>query len=1048
MGQESELSLSAAVTDRLEAELGTDAAKVLGCLRTAQLLLTLAETDTNNLRLAESAAYNLREALDHVVEGRDAAEGGLKSVIDTWRRYKLQAELPGADIEAARRDLDELLQRIQDDGAAASHYARRLLTYFRDRAGIDPLRRPGDPVKQYGELRNAASAGLHDGISVVAAQDLYRRTITWFIRVFTPPDAFVAAVRALAAQPWIGQHQIAELEQLATDDHYLRRFFGEVADPAWLDPLHASGVAGIPAAGAQWPASALLDGLAKTDPESVAHFLERTLEKTKEVGVHERSGARFELLRIAVQLGPAGHRIVTEVIRAHGDWLPVRSLAVDTALAADAADPIVLTVADVVLNHYQRFADGDDYHATEIIEHLQRGVTAANAAARATALAGKARRLAADNIARHSLGIEALTAELDEHPEPLLLLIHHLARILGKARERGVAATVQLKWIGSMPGAAGERLRAAVLAGAEDVPLAEKIDHVTRRLQSRTATAEDLALVNDVLARSPADADLDAWADAWGTPSPALDPTEHRFPDDWARAWRWAAVLPSNVLTRWSDVIDRVSSQYNHPDPAQLTGTRSRDWEVSVVSSPYSTDELSTQPVLEAAAVVASWEPSTEREGWNFGREELARALSETVKADPAEWSAKPAEVVAVLGQPLYIESYLQALADRAADLLTHAEPVLTVALAQPAPCHNAVLDLIRALATKDAAVGSVIDALWDRALEITRQGLESGDLSVAGSDDPFIYAVDQPWGHGCQTILALAAWEFRNCSAVRPEFEHILDTIMKLENLAGLGFRAILAARRPLLEAIASRWLDRNQDALFREGLVARETFDLTVRWAEPTSRFYREYRSELITAALRGADRAVRLVVVAALNGEESYGLDWVLDELRKKPAALGTAIRDSALIAQHAPADSPRLAAALRFWHLLLDAAPRQVPGTALAGLGRWVFVESIDDDEWLRLTAQTLEMTGGGIEHANAVADRAARTTQNALTQGILLTLLDAGKRWERHHAARRALDVLRTAPASAADESLRRLRVRLIDLGYHEAAEIRFPDSKF
>ena len=68
--------LPGVVVERLRTELGERAEKVLGCLRTAATLVAQAEADVSGLRLAESAAYNLREALNHVVEGRMRPRAG------------------------------------------------------------------------------------------------------------------------------------------------------------------------------------------------------------------------------------------------------------------------------------------------------------------------------------------------------------------------------------------------------------------------------------------------------------------------------------------------------------------------------------------------------------------------------------------------------------------------------------------------------------------------------------------------------------------------------------------------------------------------------------------------------------------------------------------------------------------------------------------------------------------------------------------------------------------------------------------------------------
>jgi len=1053
------------VVERLRTELGARAEKVFGCLRTAAALVTQAEADVSGLRLAESAAYNIREALNHVVEGQDAAEGGLRAVVDAWRRFKAQTAVPGVDAAAARDELDQVLRQVAADESRASYYARRLVAYLQYRAGVSPLDPPGDPVSEYGELRDKASTAVHGEFALAEAETLLTRTVAWFVRVFTPPDQVAEAIRTLAAQPWSGPEQIAELKRLATDDHHLRLFFSEITDRAWLEPLHQAGVAHLPSHNAPWPVAALLAGLGKTSPEAVAALLKRLLVDTAAIAKHERAAARFELLRIATQLGPPAHGVVVEVVRQHSDVPAVRSLSVDAALKADAADSAVLGVADAVLNHFRRFGDGDRYHAVTILDQLQAGVTADNVADRARMLAGKTRRLARSDDARYVLlGIKALTVPLGEHPEPLLLFAHHIARILSKARQWCVPTSEQLEWLGEMQGEVGERLRGHALAGASDVPVTGKIAHITGRLASSTATAEDLALVTDVLSHTSAPEDLAAWAEALGTPSLAPADGEDQIPRDWARAWRWAAVLPADVLTAWRAAIDYVSGFHGAPDPQGLTGDRPPRWVSRYGRSPYSAEELSARPPLETAALVAAWEPDAESERHMVGHLELARALEEAVKANPVEWSAAPQDVVTALGQPLYIEHYFRALTEKAADVVPQAPTVLAAALAQP-PAGGAqaagqdteeatdredwqkvVLDLAKALANKDGDLAASLNDLWERALTAVRSVPET-DIGLLFADhDPLASAINRTWGHGLQTVLALAAWEFRSHGTVRLEFEQTLNAVIGTADSAGLEFRAILASHRPLLEGIAATWLEAHAAALFQEGTLAQETFDLTVKWSQPTTWLYREFTGELFGAALRGADNAVRLIVVAALHEVEGYDLDTVIIRLGKGTAALATATKDAAFLVQDAEPDSPHLTVAIRFWTLLLDTDRAMIPAQALTGLGRWAFVDNIDDDQWAHLTIRTLDATDGRVDYPISVADRAARLPPGSISRGILLRLLDYGEPWERHHAAIKALDVLRACTTQPADDSFRRLRTRLIDLGHHEATTINPPDT--
>src|SRR5262249_19132124 len=156
----------------------------------------------------------------------------------------------------------------------------------------------------------------------------------------------------------------------------------------------------------------------------------------------------------------------------------------------------------------------------------------------------------------------------------------------------------------------------------------------------------------------------------------------------------------------------------------------------------------------------------------------------------------------------------------------------------------------------------------------------------------------------------------------VRPEFEQTLNAVIGTAGSAGLEFRAILASRRPLLEAIAAAWLTTHAGPLFRDGELAQETFDLTLKWSQPTTQLYREFTDELFGPALREAENATRLIVVAALHEEEGYGLHTVIRRLAKSTAALASAAEDAAFLVQDAEPDSPNLTVAIRFWMLLLD------------------------------------------------------------------------------------------------------------------------------
>lgn len=508
------------VVERILGELPARGEKVVGCLRTAAVLIKQAVGDDRGLRLAESAGYNLREAFDAVVDGRSPVSGGLPAILEAWDRYQSEADHPGADRAASLKALEDVLRRVAEKRDRSSYHAARLLDYLRAKTGIDPLPGDLDPIGEYTRLRNTGNTATHDAFALDAVTVLYDRVVAWFVRMFTPPDTVVHALRELALEPWRGPEQVDRLRELATNPHHLRLFFGRLADPAWLTPLYEAGFMQLPQPDLPWPAAGLLDGLGRTSPAEVAGLLERVLADSRKLPHEQHIGARFELLRVASQLGAAGHPIVAGVAALHPDNQAVRALGLGVVKRADPADPVVTQIADAVLNGKPR--DRDHYYVGVVLEQLEAGLDAGNVVERTRMLAAKVRRAVRDPDMKFvGLDIARLTAELGEERHYVVMVTHHLVRLLWRACELGVSTPELLAWTDKIPGKIGERVTCRILAEADDVPLQDKVNHITLRLASSTATGDDRDLVANVLSAKPEPGMLNAWAEALGTPSTA-----------------------------------------------------------------------------------------------------------------------------------------------------------------------------------------------------------------------------------------------------------------------------------------------------------------------------------------------------------------------------------------------------------------------------------------------------------------------------------------------------------------------------------------------
>lgn len=1051
------LDLSPEVVERVVTELDGRGEKAVAALRTAAVLIEQAVHDGAGLRLAESAAYNLREALEAVVAGRTPAPGGLPIVIEAWERFEREVVQPDNDSIDSLETFRAVLRKATERQDRGSYHEAKLLNYLRDQSGVDPLAGGLDPIAEYKRLRKTASQGLHRDTALDTVTELYQRTLAWFVRMFTPPDSVVLALRELATEPWRGPDQIERLRQLVSNPHHLRLLFTHLTDPAWLFPLHEAGVVPLPTPEATWPLAGLMEGLGRTAPAAVTALLQQLLTDCKHhLRPEQRLDARFKLLILATQLGPDGHTIVGAIVDMHPDNRAVRSLASGAVKQADPAAPIVARVSNVVLNAGP--LDHDRYYYRLLLEQLEKGLDSDNAETRTELVAAKLRRAAEQQVAGWiSHGIARLTTELGEDDRYFLVVApHYLARMTARAHTLGVPSQRLLDGVTQIPGEIGERLACRILARAEDFPLQDKIEHITRRLASQAATGDDKDLVDAIVAADPTPSQLTPWSEALGLPSHATDTSA--LPRDWMKTWQWSAILPAHLLAVWQAPIAEVSARYGRITPEMFDHRTPTSFMMSGQSA-YQAEELAALPVLSAASLVAKWRPDADSDARMVGARELARILQTVVAGHPQAWTEDPTAVVETLREPVYVLHYFYALAEKAADVVAQTGEILAAAqlvkteLWQPTELGDAtfdfepdwhrvdtaVVDVITKLADRDASFAEQLETAWTWALAAVHAPSDTNNSTM---DDHLTRAINNPRGRGLQTVLSLAAWEYRNLAAIRSQFVDTLDSLLQTTGQVGMEYRAILASQRPRLERIAADWLDQRVDALFRDDELGPATVDLTLTYARYTTPWlYQTLREDIIAAAIRGTEAAIASLLIGTLKNELGYDIDITIAALHKEPTILASAAAVVAHLVQDSSADAPELETAVRFWRALLDANRDIVPTDVLRHTGRWAFVAGLADSKWTRLTLQSLVLTGGLIDYAIEVADRCESAPIPGDSTKILLLLQGRGEPWENHHIAQVALTALRALSTARSDENFLALRTRLIELGHGEAAAL-------
>ncbi|WP_228688157.1 hypothetical protein [Amycolatopsis keratiniphila] len=1042
-------------------ELPTQGARILACLRTASVLIVYALDDEADLRLAESAAYNVREAVDAVVkESSPVPGGGLSVVREAWQRYEEEIARPGNDADASLATLMDVLRRVAEKRDRDSYHAARLLQYLRSKAGIDPLGGELDPVKEYTQLYSEANRALHSQTTLPAAVTLYSRAVAWFVRMFTPSDEIVRALRALADEPWSGHDQVERLRNLALNEHHLRLFLGLLTDPGWLIPLYDADVIALPAPSGTWPGAALLESLGSTAPAEVAVVLTRLVRDVKQRTLEEdRDNVAFTLLLFASQLGTAGHSAVGDIVSAYSSNRSVRVIGADVIKKADPTIPLVETVARTILNGAP--LDTDRYYYKLVLERLEAGLNRGNATSRIRMLAAKTREASQHHQAGWITRDSArLTADLGEHDRHyLVILAHGLARLLEQAPNLGISTADLLKWTEGIGGELGERITSRILAPAGDVPINDKIDHVTRRLASSAPTGDDKDLIDAVLLAAPEPGRLAPWAEALGLPGDDPFGEDESIPAALRRAWHWSTVLPDSALENWQDRIAELEERYGSL-PQELFEHRTDHVTMMSGQPAYSTEELSSLSVADAIDTVTRWRPDGDSRGRMVLARELARALESVVEAEPQAWTVDPVSVVTGLREPVYVLHYFDAVAKKAADVIESAPDIVAAAQLvrterwtpivlgeddfdfEPdwGRVEQVTVDLVRALANHDTRLADHLDTVWAWALELIDRAPVSGDAAHA-SHDALFRAINGHRGRGLQAILSLAGWEYRNGGVIRPQFVELLDELIQIPGPVGMEYRAVLAQNRRFLEAITKDWLVRRVDALFRDAELGIETFELTLKYAQPTPWLYANLRDELIAAARQNADNAVDTLLVGMLRHETGYEIPAILQALRGCPEALTAASSGAAVLVQGSTDGEPELDVAAEFWRALLDANREAVPADALRAAGWWAFVTGVPEETWAQLTVRTLAITRGLGHYTIEVADRCRTAPVPGDSTKILLMLLGNGAPWEQDYVARASIDALRTISTTRFDPNFDELRTKLIDRGYAEATDI-------
>ena len=649
------------MVEQLLRELGRRGQKALDCLETARGLVDYARGPLPLPRLKESAAYNMREAFDAIVDGIDPGDGRVTRILDAWDRLEFEEAARGAEVAALRQDLFSELRGLSEERKRTESQAtRRLRVHLQRRTGLEDDDHDPGLVEAYTQTRASAAKTLHTSISLDDLLSLYDATLGWFERMYTPATARAERLAALAAEPFTSRTQIDRLRAIGTSTHDLRLLFGRLTDPGWLPELVTAHLIEVPAAGRMWAPAALSAGLGATHPTELVATLSEVYSRIKQRPPEQRPAAAFEILRVVVRLDTAGVELADKIVRQYGEDRNVRMLASGLLDRVEASSPLVVSVVRAEVTAVSRYDAGD--HVRDLLGLLESGLTVDNAEGRLRMLVGALQQRSQNPEAR-IVSPASFLADLADERDPVVVVAHFFLRLTERAIQLGVSAESIFEWTGKLAGPVGDRLREQIACWTPNIDLTTKIELVASRLAD-LPTGEDASLVAHIVELGGEAQASDEWHTKLGEPSERGD--DDRPPKGWRRAWQWAGLLPASALNRWQDQLAQMEEQYG---PRSTEPWNKRLPLVFSTESPITAEALGALSMDDAIARISEWPSEPVADLLRSQASDLGHAVATTVRNHLDVWTADPTRVVAGLREPVYVFPYLRVLVESASKI-------------------------------------------------------------------------------------------------------------------------------------------------------------------------------------------------------------------------------------------------------------------------------------------------------------------------------------------------------------------------------------------
>lgn len=1043
--------LDASLSTQLTAEFGEHGKRAVDSLVTAQKLLGL---EPGLLpRHGAMVAYCLRDALVEIPKASGVGDEGRrntlsKAVVESAGQYRGAVGSLDDHAKIARQamfsHIDDL-QKFLDQ--PSSVHQDRIKELFRQRSGAEPLSAGTAPLHAYERLRQDCGRAGHQDCTIDAARRLWTECLELLRRLFLAHDRGPEALERLACLEAPDDADFEDLMDRAVTPVDLESFLHHIQSPNWLWRLAHSDALQAPGGRLWWAACTAAIRLNDAHRDQVTQWVEE---------MHAQHADSAEQVRCfayaARRIGDDSLDLLLRIVRRHPTDERVAIEGLNCALDLDAAHPMVVDLADILLNEHS----WDQIHiADRLAAHVVDGIDADNSLDRINRICLKLRNSANDTAISIHRTIPSGTIdgahEVFPHDRASVLL-GCVTRMLRAAWDWHPASSL-LECVDRLPDAVRVRVRAWILGSAADVDPETLVAEVSMAISTRDATGDDDALVKRALDVCNGDEMKRAWRDALGdAPDVGFVQRavngEETLPESLWRARSWLPLLPEAFAAMWaapcqvlSDVMGEVSREH------LLTRSLPRMREIG---SPMDAQYFAAMSPMDAAAAIVEWRPGSS--DFYVSARGLGKVLQGLITEDPASWLADPVGIATTLHHPTYISAYLRAvenLEDRSALEPVRLLEVIKLVATEPwqaAPIgrnghryepdwietRRAAVELIGTITASGVSFGDRADEAWGHIESAARREPRSGGALV-GNDQTVRTEISLS-ARALELAVQFVDAEIKASKPLRSQFEQLLDYSLRLEGDLGLEHREVLASNILWLRRWLPEWTASAMERLIGseapDGLGAT-TFEWMLRLNRPSQWLCEGYAEMLCDAAKRRQEPAMTHLLLAMLWGWKGYSVEAVARFLERHAELIYEAAEQLARLLRHDDVDADHLGVGVRLWEELL----RSTAVSSVAGFGWMSIAIALDDALWSELTRKTLDATRGQFGWDEEVANRAMTEPLTADKFAILdLLMRHTPSDWVRRRIADNADKLLRVGSDLAQTDEHVRLRTALISHG--------------